>query len=185
MSDSQQGVPRPVDGAIFPVAVLMEMRHKRQGPWAFAQWDAIGVVAGDGIAPCATAPSLVYADQDREQHLWTGFTVTLYRDSAESYWYNLVGKAPSLFVVCHEDGVGRMAPYLVTANYDEASACMEADQTVYSVPLPPEVYQWLEQYVIDNYRPQAPKKRRRNNWTEDPHEPQAPRRADPPEHRAN
>ena len=65
-------------------------------------------------------------------------SIYLFRDAAESYWYNLVGREPSLCVVCRPGNDIELEPFAVTANYDEAGAYMEADDTVFSAPLPPE-----------------------------------------------
>ena len=92
--------------------------------------------------------------------------MVLYRDGAESYWHNLVGQHPSLFVICRADGKGEIAPFAVTADYDEAGAHMEADDTVFAVPIPPEIHRWIEEYVIANCHPTPPVKRQRKRWTE-------------------
>jgi hypothetical protein len=44
---------------------------------------------------------------------------------------------------------------------------MEVSGTVFSAPIPPVIYQWLERYVVENYQPQEPKKRSRMNWTKE------------------
>ncbi len=54
--------------------------------------------------------------------IWSGFAFSLYRDSAEQYWHNLIGHKPSLYVVCREDDCRELNPYLVTIDYDEAGA---------------------------------------------------------------
>lgn len=131
------------------------------------RWELVGVVAGEAIAgDGGISRRVIRSDEDGEQLLWTGFKLQLYKDSAESYWYNLVGKNPSLFVICRTDPEDetQLVPYAVSANYDEAGAHMEADDTVFSAPIPPEVYQWLERYVIANHAPQEPYKRKRKRW---------------------
>ena len=87
------------------------------------------------------------------------------RDAAESYWHTLVGRRPSLYVACRGDLDGAMKPCTVSADYDEAGAYMEADDTVFAVPIPPEVYRWLEAFVLRHYRPAPPRKRRRADWS--------------------
>ena len=150
----------------FPVAVIMQRQQIQHGRWAVPRWELLAVVAG-AIATQETEKTLVRSEQGREQYLWTGFRVELYKDSAESYWYNLVGKQPSLFVICRPDEDGELAPYAVSANYDEAGAHMEADDTVFSAPMPPEIFQWLERYVREHYVPQTPRKRKRKNWVQE------------------
>lgn len=152
----------------FPVSVIMENREIQHGAWTFPQWRVVGVVAGRNIGQGQNQNQcqiIHEGDGGGQQYLWSGYTVKLYKDSAESYWYNLVGAHPSLFVICREDEETGLAPLTVSANYDDASACMETDGTVFATPIPPEIYQWLEHYVVENYVPRDPKKRTRRNWT--------------------
>jgi len=165
---SEQQDERQIQADSFPVSVIMESRVARQGPWTFPQWRVVGVVAGGGAGRPESRCRLIHSAEDgHEQYLWSGYAVRLHKDGAESYWYNLVGAHPSLFVICREDEETGLAPLTVSANYDDANACMEADGTVLSTPIPPEIYQWLERYVVENYAPREPKKRQRVNWTED------------------
>lgn len=158
----------------FPVSVIMERERIQHRNWVVPRWRLVGVVAGQQVAEQNPGSTLVHDDDGREQLLWTGFRLRLYRDSAESYWYNLVGRQPSLFLICREDPEGDLVPFMVTANYDEAGAHMEADDQVFSAPIPAEIRDWLEQYVMNNYRPEPPKKRKRKNWTEEATRGQAP-----------
>ena len=49
-------------------------------------------------------------------------------------------------------------------SYDEATSYMEVDEPVFSLPMPPEVYRWLEAYVLEHYVPERKKKRKRDDW---------------------
>ena len=92
----------------------------------------------------------------------------VHADDCESYWYNLLGEAPALFVVCFlEDEEAGPVPVLVTASQDEANAHLESDDPVFSVPMPDQVHQWVERFVVENYRPVQKKKRRRRDWAEE------------------
>ena len=99
-----------------------------------------------------------------EQFLWSGFRFSLYRDSAEQYWHSLIGDKPALYVVCREDEQGELSPQLVTADYDEAGAYVEADDKVFSTPPPQAIYQALESYVLAHYQPKEKKVRKRKAW---------------------
>lgn len=156
----------------FPVSVVMEQKEVQAGAVPIPQWEVIGVVAGDAVTSSGERCVVIHADEDRSETLWPGFYLTLYKDSADSYWYNLTAETPSLFVICHEDDEYGLAPVHVSANYDEAGSHMEADDAVFSAPMPPEVYQWLERYVLENYVPQQPRKRKREQWApREKHEP--------------
>ena len=145
----------------IPVSIIMQRENARHGRWSYARWSVLGIVAGDVTSSEVIKRTLIHCDDDRQEYIWRGFTLELFKDGAESYWYNLVSENPSLFVVCREEEEGGMTPVLVTANHDEANAYLEADDMVYSVPIPPEVYQWLERFVVQNYVPEEKKKRKR------------------------
>lgn len=152
--------------ARFPVSAVMEVTEVQRGPWRTPVWRLVGFVAGQAVAGGSPQRLPVHRDAGQVQWLWTGLSVALYRDSAESYWYNLVGRQPSLFLICRENAAGELVPFRVTADYDEAGAHMEADDQVFSAALPPELHIQLEAFVIQHYRPQLPGKRKRTNWTE-------------------
>ena len=57
-----------------------------------------------------------------------------------------------------------MTPFRVTADQDSASGCLESDDQVFAVPIPPEIYQHLEQFIVTHYVPRERKKRKRKNW---------------------
>lgn len=151
----------------FTLCVVMERRQIRHRGWSVPQWEAIGVVAGDALASEAQEPVVVHVAPDREQRLWPGFVLDLGRGNAESYWYNLVGKQPSLYVVCQYDDAGALIPVRVIADYDEAGAHSEGGDEVFAVPIPPEIYPRIERYVVENYKPTPPKKRKRKDWSKE------------------
>lgn len=133
------------------------------------KWEAVGVIAGEEMATPELQRTLIRSEGDCEQYLWTGLTVALYKDAAEAYWFNLSGDTPALYVACCENEASDIAPVLVTADSSEAGMHEEGDDIVFSVPMPPELYQRLERYVVENYVPQEKKKRKRKNWVEDSH----------------
>lgn len=148
----------------FPVSVLMERRQKRRDRWSFVEWKVTGVAAG-GRFGRRPQKQVVHQDADCQSVLWRDFVIELIKDGAESYWNNLMAAEPSLFVVCRTDEVtGELEPFLVTANYDEIIGYMEVDDQVFSVPIPAEIYQWLERYVVNNYVPPERRKRKRADW---------------------
>ncbi len=155
----------------FPVTVLIECRQARVGQWVEDQWEAIAVVAGEDVASTESTTTLVHEDAECRRYLWTGFALALYKDACESYWYNLMSGKPYLYVICHvdedEEGIASLIPALITADQQEATGHMETDDRVYSVPMPEQVLQWVERYVVENYVPVQKKKRKRLKWAED------------------
>ncbi|MGA7801658.1 MAG: DUF3305 domain-containing protein [Gammaproteobacteria bacterium] len=156
-----------VDLTELPVAVVLEREIAVSGRWRVPRWKLLDVVASEGFTVGPGGP----AERDAaERVVWGGLSLRLFKDSAESYWYNLVGNTPSLFVVLQKDDDDALIPVVVSANYDEAGAHLEGDDTVLSVPMSPAIYRWLEQYVRENYRPQPRKTRKRKPWIEEMHD---------------
>lgn len=152
----------------LPLAAVMEQSPSRHTRWRQPQWTLVGFVAGKQVAGSCPQRLLVHSDAGRQQWLWTGLQLCLYRDRAESYWYNLTGRRPALFLVCREGGDGELVPYCASADYDEAGAHMEADDQVFSAPPPPEVLVRLERFVMQHYEPRPSRRRRRTDWKESP-----------------
>lgn len=154
----------------FPVSVVMERREKQRGQWHFVEWKVVGVLTGQEHLSDTSRQVTIHESGNCRRILCTNFKVRLIKDGAESYWSNLMAENPSLFVVCRRDeDDGEPQPFLVTANYDEIIGYQEVDDDVYRIPLPPEIYQWLERYVVTNYVPQQKKKRKRADWSETSH----------------
>lgn len=145
----------------------MLRRQIQHGRWQVPDWQLTGVVAGEEPTRVGTGRVLVHSGEDGEQYLWPGFALSLYRDAAESYWFNLTADNPLLFVICRDDEEAGVEPFLVTVDQHEAGAHLEGDDLVFSTPMPPEIHQWVEQFVVTHYVPREMKKRKRKKWSED------------------
>ena len=148
----------------FPIAVIMQRHRAGHGAWSGPRWEATGVVAGGHVGEGGRQRTPIRSGSDIEQVLWTGLSVVLHKNDLESYRYNLEASTPSVFILCRADG-DDMRPVMASMNYDEAGRCLEAGDAAYAVPMPPEMYQWLERYVVENYVTQEPKKRKKESWT--------------------
>ena len=91
------------------------------------------------------------------QWLHPGFKLELHRDEIEGYYENVVTADPRVFVLWRLEGEEAL-PLEVTASRDEASRWLDGGHSVDGVPMPPEIYAWVGDYVEKNYRPE-PKKR--------------------------
>jgi hypothetical protein len=49
-------------------------------------------------------------------------------------------------------------------SFDEVHAYLEGDEQIYSVPIPQQLYQWAEAYVLTNYVAIKKTKRKLKNW---------------------
>ncbi len=149
----------------LPVAVVMARKTVTGKGWQVPSWRVVGVVAGAELAVQQARGTPIREDETEEHFLWGGLNVELFRDAAASYWANLTGRQPSLFVLCSEDDQGRLVPKSVTADQDEASSGVEVNDRVFSAPIPPEVYQHLEAFVIAHHLPEEKRKRKRTDWS--------------------
>jgi hypothetical protein len=161
--------PSAVSADRFPVSVITVCEPVTDNPWISERWRVLGVVAGDADGargPDAPQPSLIRGGAGARQYLWTGFEIRLFPAGADSYYFNLVGEQPIVLVVCQASEDRGLAPMLVTADYIDALAHREAGADVHAVPIPPEIYVWLEQYVLEHYRPDEDRpKRKHGDWT--------------------
>ena len=56
---------------------------------------------------------------------------------------------------------------VVTLSYDEMASYVEVDEPVFDIPIPSDIYHWVESYVLENYRPEERKKRRPEKWADE------------------
>lgn len=158
-----------------PVSIVLHKRMIEGKFWSVPSWSLEAVLVGHELsAEVAGEPLLkagqqqASAEQGRDHFLWGGYAVTLYRDACERYWHALIGEKPLIYVVLREDEAdGSIEPALVTIDYDEATAHSETDAEVLTAPIPGEFYRLMERYVLQHYRPQEFKKRKRKNWSKD------------------
>ena len=161
------------------VAVILRRTFGYRGQWQYPIW-RIEQVRDLDATDSAAETSAAEDGEEGELFRWERLTVSLHRDGAEGYWYNLSGNVPSVFVVCRfdedeEEDTEDPPPLLVTVNHDEAASHLETDDTVLSIEMPATMREWLQRYVDEHYRPVKKKKRRRVEWDDQPNEQQRPR----------
>lgn len=151
------------DPDYFPVSVIMESRPS-DSPWQTVDWRAVGVCSASEEEAALHAEVRTIKHGAVEQYYYAGLKLRLYLDQCESYYHNLMSPHPGCFVIARENDLGSPQPFLVSMSFDEAQAYQEGDDLVYAVPIPPELYRWLEAYVIEHYAPTMRKKRKRKDW---------------------
>ncbi len=154
-----------------PVSVVLQKRMIEGKFWSVPSWSLEAVLVGHEISGDVAGEPLHQNDESGEQgrsfYLWGGYTVTLYKDACERYWHALIGDQPLVYVVLREDEADNtIEPALVTIDYDEATAHSETDAEVLTAEIPGELYRLMERYVMQHYRPEGFKKRKRKNWSE-------------------
>lgn len=164
MSDPQLARERSDLPADFSLAVVMA-RSPSESPWLDYRWEALGVVAREwDPSRVPDGPRLVHREGETCHFLNDGFHLRLHVDECESYYHNLRSPTPRCFVIATPDDSGTPVPFLVSLSFDEANAYLEGEEQVFSVDMPPELYRWCEQFVLQHYVPTKKKKRRLKDW---------------------
>lgn len=157
--------PRATDPTRFPVAVIFK-RKPSTNRWLRYSWQASGVLVD--TRPNASQHRQrgvkIRSAADGDDFFWSGLWLTLYKDEAESYYHNLMTPNPSLFIVTRPDEQEQPEPFIVSASFDEAHAYLEADDQAHAVPMPAEIYPWVERFILLHYVPEPRRKRQRSNW---------------------
>ena len=136
----------------LPLAIVMQRRPSRSR-WVDFVWEPIGALSGEH----GVQVKLLVEQEGLAQWLYPGFSLELHRDETEGYFENVAAGDPRVFVLWRMDG-DRALPLFVTASLAEASRWLDAGHSVDGVPMPPEVFAWVGEYVERNYRPE-PRKR--------------------------
>ena len=148
------------------VNIVLSREIDRSKKWAIPEWQiaAVSIGAPDDIK----SPSAAKIEKDIVYFSYSALSLQLFKDGSEGYWYNLLSDQPYLFVICEgEQGDQEITPIYVTVNQDEATGHLESDDIVLSTPMPAEMRELLERYVVDHYQPQQKRKRKRKDWVED------------------
>lgn len=149
----------------FAVRVLMQPGRLHRQPWMPRSWQVAAVVASGVLSEDGPPDDAVLSTEGADgSRIYSGLSVRLHPDEAESYYHNLTVAQPRCFVVTREDDSGEPVPFLVSLSYDEANAYLEGDDQVHAVDLTPELYRWMEAYVLRHFVPERRKKRKRDSW---------------------
>lgn len=146
----------------IPVTVVTAREPVVGNAWINERWRVVGVLAGQASDSGAIARKIIRRGPDGDQYLWTGLVLRLHPSETDAYYYNIIGQNPSLYVYCHQDESGEPCPRSITAEYIDAMAHTETGNSTFSVPMPPEIYRAIEQYVLEHHVPEEPKMKRKH-----------------------
>ena len=135
------------------LAVVMQ-RRTIQNRWQSEAWLPVEVRPDEDAE---SAPRLLSDEGGVQSWLHPGMQLALRKDECEGYWQNLVSPGPRVFVMWRMQGE-LAVPERITASYDEASAWMDASESVEGVPMPEPLALWVGDYTREHFRPE-PKKR--------------------------
>lgn len=152
----------------FPIAVILE-KVRLDNRWASEKWEAIGVVADFSAAvetdACNAKPgdlTRIFADERREQFKVSGLQLELFRDEVDNYHLNLTSPEPRVFVMWRLDDE-QASVKAVTLSYGEAARWLDSGEQCDGVAMPPEIADWLGDFVNTHYKPAVRKKNKRND----------------------
>ncbi len=152
----------------YPVAIIL--RHRPTDPGRHPsgdRWQITGVIVSSQPAPTVLELK-ARSSPEGDHYLWSGFSIRLYPDEVESYGSNLRSDYPNLFVICYPNAQGIPVPSCMTASFAKAHAYPDA--LIEAVPLPPELYPWVESYVLAHDAPERRTRRAQNRRLEQNHE---------------
>ncbi|MCG7931696.1 MAG: DUF3305 domain-containing protein [Candidatus Thiodiazotropha lotti] len=146
----------------FSLSVITQ-KSPSANRWQPYQWEAVGVLA-TGTTANSKQAEMIYEQQETSRYLHAGFKLRLHQDECESYYHNLLSANPCCYVVADMSDDGTPTPFMVSFSFDEAHAYLEGDEAIYAVPVPAEIYQWAEAFVLAHYVPTKRSKRKRADW---------------------
>jgi len=135
--------------ARIAVGVLAE-RRKTASAWVDELWAPIGVLAGVPDAPAWTKLS---EDADRVTFYAGAAEIELHRSETAGYGHNLLGDAPTLWVVLRaSNGAPPYRIFAVTADPAEGEAFSQAgDDLVEAVPMPSSIQTAIAGFVTEHH----------------------------------
>jgi Protein of unknown function (DUF3305) len=143
------------------LSVITAREPVANNPWIAERWRVVGVVVAAPSDGAVTGPTTIYSGTDGTHFLWSGFELRLYPHESESYYRNLLGQIPSIYVVYQLDETGELIPVETSADYVEAAARRESGDELEAVPMPSDVHRWVEAFVLKHYVPEEPKMKRK------------------------
>jgi hypothetical protein len=146
----------------LPLGAIIAREPVTGNRWIDERWRVAGVVYG-AVVDGERRRSLLREGPEGTHFLWTGLELRLKPADAESYYYNLLGDNPSLYVYCEAGEDGELVPISVSAEYIDAMWHQEFGNAVFAVPMPPEVYRIIEQFAAAHYVPEEPRRKRKRD----------------------
>ena len=127
--------------------------------WEDWQFKLLEVVPATNASD-AVGHTVVEDDGKQSRWLHSGFGVQLFADECKGYFLNLTSGQPSWFVSWrpHEQDPSQVEVTAVSVSYIEADRRMFAEEHVESLPLPPELCEWLQEFTNQHFKPESARK---------------------------
>ena len=152
----------------YPVTVVINKVWRQHRQWRYPDWMVSGVIPegslSEGLQHDSTSHRVIdngkklgkgyrnFREENGSEHfIWPGLQFSLYRDGLTSYFHNLHGDQPCLFILCRDDNDQTgLEPIAVSADFSDAEAHMETEGTVLTSPLVSPFDKWIADYVLQN-----------------------------------
>jgi hypothetical protein len=143
--------------SVLPVSVILD--RAATGPAR-----VMGIVVGQRFASQDPRCLRMRSGPEGDIHMWLGFSLRLRRTQADDYALNVNSPNPVAFVIASADAEHGLRPIGVTVSLDEAqnldgTELRGIDESVHRVAMPPEVFRWVERFVLEHYVPRQRKGR--------------------------
>lgn len=157
MPPAGESLPAEKAPCSLALSVLISSAPASMGRWQYEKAEIRGIAPD--LAERGGEVERTEKDGSRIA-LWRGLVLHLRKESAESYWANVSGDSPRLFVACRRED-GEVRPVFATASGEEAAGAGETDDEIFSAPMPGWMLSKVEAFVMAHYRPRPKHVRRR------------------------
>lgn len=148
--------------AVMPVSIVIE-RRETGNQWDDHVWRPVGVLPRADLE----RGQLIAEGDGWAQYYGGVLDIELYRGETDGYRTNLSQNTPLVYVVLRRDAEAEtleFAPFMATVCPYEAMSYSEGNEDmVEGVPMPPEVMDWLREFVTVHHvdRPFVKRKNKR------------------------
>jgi Protein of unknown function (DUF3305) len=145
------------------VAVVLE-RLAKPNAWEDWHFRLLDVVPDEG--QFGLEPRALMDDGRCSRWLYPAFELRLFADECKGYFLNLTSGSPSWFVSWREreGDASQVEVSAVSVSYIEADRRLFAEERVESVPLAPELCEWLQDFTNRHFRPDSARRQRAQSF---------------------
>jgi len=139
--------------SVLPVSIMTGHLDNERG---VRRWQVMGVVVGERFASAEPRCLRMRSGPEGDLYMWMGFSLKLIVHKANDYALTITADQPKLYVIAQDDVHDGLRPLKVTVSLDEAqnldaTDLRDSSERVASVAMPPEVFRWVEAFVMEHF----------------------------------
>lgn len=145
------------------VGVIMQ-RTPLDNRWQPFQWQPIDIV---GAAGSPFVSHCLRDDPADTRWLFGDLPVILASSEAEGYFLNISAPQPCWFIMWRleeVDGQELAVPKSITLSYNEAARQMDGGERIDTLPVSPDIVEWLTAFTHAYYHPEPKRKQRKPSF---------------------